>query len=148
VSTICRVLVFGIVSGLTWSCVPGTLSELSRSAGETATVIVSGVLAGVLTSFALGAALRRCGLGEALLFGVASLPLGAFAFGVCLSLVQWVVGECTGMAYRFAAPFAPIRAGAQYAILSVASVFAFILFPMAVCTTLLLRLVVRAGQES
>jgi hypothetical protein len=148
VSTTCRIFVFGIVSGLTWSCVPGVLSELFRSAGETATVIVSGVLTGVLISFALGAALRRSRLGEALLLGIAALPLGAFAFGVCLSLVHWVVRQFTGMAYRFADPFAPIMAGAQYAILGVVTVFAFILFPMAVCTTLLLRRVVRAGQES
>ena len=147
-STPLRVLAFGIVSGLIWSLVPGTLSELFRSPGETATVIVSGVLSGIVTSFALAAALARFGRGAAVLFGALSLPLGAFAFGVLLSLVQWLVREFSGTAYRFVAPeFAPLTIGAQYAVLSVISVFALVLFPLAVLTTLLLRRVIHSGQS-
>ena len=110
--------------------------------------MAAGVLAGVLASFALAAALRRCGRGAAILFGALSLPVGAFLFGVLLSLVQWLVREFTGTAYPFVAyEFAPIKTGAQYALLSVISVLAFILFPLAVGTTLLLRRVVHSGHS-
>ena len=144
-STPLRVLAFGVVSGLIWSLVPGTLSELFRSPGETATVIVSAVLSGIVTSFTLAAALARFKHVAAIFFGLLSLPLGAFAFGVLLSLVQWLVREFNGVAYSFVEPeFAPFTAGAEYALLSVISVFAFVLFPLAVLTTFLLRRVIHS----
>ncbi len=146
-STPSRVLAFGVASGVIWSLVPSTLSELFRSPGETATVIVSGILSGILTSFALAAPLARFGHGAAILFGTLSLPLGAFTFGVLLSLVQWLVRDFSGTAYQFVAyGFAPLTVGAQYAVLSVISVFAFVLFPLAVLTTFLLRRVIHSGH--
>jgi hypothetical protein len=136
------------VSGLIWSLVPGALSELFRSPGETATVVVSGVLSGILTSFALAAPLARFGRGPVILFGALSLPLGAFAFGVLLSLVQWLVREFSGTGYRFVAhEFASLTAGIQYAVSSVISVFAFVLFPLAVLTTFLLKRAIHSGHS-
>src|SRR5690349_21518456 len=128
-STPLRVLAFGIVSGLIWSLVPGTLSELFRSPGETATVIVSGMLSGIVTSFALAAALMRCHRLATILFGALSLPLGAFAFGFLLSVVQWLVREFSSTSYRFVGHgFAPFIAGAQYAVFSI-TVFGYVLLP-------------------
>ena len=139
---------FGILSGVIWSAVPGTLSELFRSPGETATVIVAGGLAGVLVSLALKPVLARFGRWAALWLGILSLPFGAFAFGVFISLVQWLVREFTGVAYRFVEQrFNPFQAGAEYAVFSVISVFAIILFPLAVLTTFLLRAVIVSGHE-
>ena len=62
------------------------------------TVIVSGVLSGVIVSFALVAPLAKSSRGKTILLGALSLPLGAFVFGVLLSLVQWLVREFGGTA--------------------------------------------------
>jgi hypothetical protein len=143
-----RVLTFGVVSGLIWSVIPGLLSELFRSTGETVTVLVSGILTGALTSFALRAPLAKCRRQTAILLGLLSLPFGAFAFGVLTSLVQWVVRELTGTSYRFVAhDFSPFHTGISYAVLSAVSIFAFVLFPLAVLTTFLLRAMVLSGSR-
>ena len=147
-STTLRVLAFGVVSGLIWSVVPGTLAELFRSPRETAMVVVSGLLTGVLTSFGLSAPLARFGLRATIVFGALSLPLGAFIFGVLLSLAHWVVRAFSGTTHQLSAhAFAPMTAGAEYAILSVVSIYAIVLFPLAVSTTFLLRRVIHSGHN-
>ena len=139
-STSFRVLSFGVISGLLWSLIAGFIGELFRSPGESVTVIVSGVLSGVIVSFALVAPLAKSSRGKTILLGALSLPLGAFVFGVLLSLVQWLVREFGGTAYRNVAnEFAPFTAGFEYAVLSVISIFAVVFFPLAVLTTFLLR---------
>jgi hypothetical protein len=137
-NTTLRVLLFGVVSGVIWSVVPGTLAELFRSPGATATVIVSGVLSGVLTSFVLKTPLARFGRPGAAIFGVLSLPLGAFVFGAFLSLVQWAV---------LGRDLTPLDAGLNFAGFSVFSYFALVLFPLAVLTTFLLRAVIVSGSR-
>lgn len=137
-NTTLRILAFGMVSGLIWSGVAGTLNELFRSPRETATAIVSGVLAGVFTSFALKLPLVRSGKLAAIVFGLLSLPLGAFAFGILLSLVQWAALD---------RDLTPLALGVQYALLSVVSIFAVVLFPLAVLTTFLLRAVTISGSR-
>ena len=144
-STPFRVLAFGVISGLLWSLIAGVLGELFRSPGESATVIVSGVLSGTLIALALVAPLARFSRGTTILFGVLSLPLGAFVFGVLLSLVQWLVREFGGTAYWYVAHgFAPFTVGVEYAVVSVISVFSFVFFPLAVITTFLLRRVIHS----
>ena len=143
-----RVLLFGFVSGLIWSVVPGALSEMFRSPGETITVAASGALTGVFVSLVFRALLTKIDLWGAIAIGILSLPLGAFAFGVLISLVQWMVLRATGISYRFVANgFNPFQSGFEYAVLSVISVLAFILFPLAIVTTLLLRVVILAGKR-
>ncbi|MDB6064699.1 MAG: hypothetical protein JWR26_907 [Pedosphaera sp.] len=147
-STASRVLVFGVVSGMIWSVVPGTLSELFRSPGETITVAASGALTGVLVSFTLRTLLSKSGRWGAFAFGILALPLGAFAFGVLISLVQWMVKDFTGVAYRFVANgFSPFRSGFEYAVFSVISIFGCILLPLSILTTFLLRAVIVADRR-
>ncbi len=147
-STSLRVLAFGVASGLIWSVVPGTLNELFRSPRETATVVVSGLLTGVLTPFALSAPLARFGRRATIVFGALSLPFGAFIFGVLHSLARWVLRELSGTTHQFAThTFAPMTTGAEYAVLSVVSIYAIVLFPLAVSTTFLLRRVILSGHS-
>ncbi|HMO66013.1 MAG TPA: hypothetical protein PKE47_12460, partial [Verrucomicrobiota bacterium] len=73
-----RILAFGAASGLAWSLVPGVLSELLHSPGEIATVMLSGLLTGVMVSLLLVLALAKSGRGTAILLGALSLPLGVF----------------------------------------------------------------------
>jgi hypothetical protein len=138
---------FGFISGLIWSIVPGLISGLFvYSLDETVTVFASGALAGLLVSFALGTLLMRSNFGSTLAFGLLSLPLGAFAFGVFVSLVQWIAREFTGVPYRFVADgFSPFETGFDYAVYSLFSSFAFFLIPLAILTTFILRAVIRSG---
>jgi hypothetical protein len=142
--TTTRVLCFGTISGLIWSVVPGILSELFRSSRETATVLISGVLTGVVVSLSLEAPLVKFGRWSGFVFGLLSLPLGSFAFGVLISLVQLAASKLTGGEYRFVSyGFNPFQTGFGYALVSIISVFALVLFPLAVLTTLLLRAIVK-----
>lgn len=144
-----RILVFGVLSGLLWSAIPGVLTELFRSVGEALTVAVAGCVTGVIVSVALSRPLMFFGRPAAILLGVVSLPIGAFTFGAVLSIVQRTVLNLSGISYRFAAPdFAPFTSGFQYAIGSVLSVFALGLFPLAVVTTVLLRVVIRIERQN
>jgi hypothetical protein len=145
-----RILIFGTVSGLLWAVVPGSLSDLFNDhlAGETATVFISGALSGLVVSFVLWRLLVKSSVGGALAVGILSLPLGAFAFGVIISFVQWVAREFTGVPYRFVADgFSPFQAGFQYAAYSLVTVFALILVPLSIVTTIILRAVIRSGRN-
>jgi len=143
-NTPARVFTFGLVGGLVWAVIAGVLDELFRSRGETLTVLTSGVMSGVAVSFILFVPLARFGRLGGVLLGIASLPLGAFVFGVLASVVQWLAGQLTGETYRFIAyGFTPWRSGAELALLSMISIFAFFLFPLAVLTTFLLRAILR-----
>jgi hypothetical protein len=148
-NTTSRVLIFGVVSGLVWSLVPGLLSELFESPGETATVLGSGAITGVVISLALRPLLAKFGRGGALGFGVLSLPVGAFIFGVIISLIQFAIKALVGISYRFADGGGhPILAGLGYAFMSVLSIFAVVLLLLAVLSTFCLRaLIVRGVRD-
>jgi hypothetical protein len=77
--------------------------------------------------------------GHTLLLGILALPAGAFCFGVCIPFVcliaHLVTGENFGNFPSGDDRFMPLTEGATYALLSVISVFAVILFPLAVHTT-------------
>ena len=77
-----QTLTFGIVAGCLWSLVPGTLGELYRSEGQVLTVLLAGVVTGVLTSIALSGLLEKSRRVLTLLLGLLALPLGAFLFGI------------------------------------------------------------------
>jgi hypothetical protein len=135
-----RVLTFGIGSGLVWAIIAGVLDQLFVSTGEVVTVLASGVLSGIVVSFLLLVPLAKSGRWVSLVFGLLSLPLGAFAFAVLASAVQWAARESTGFTGRFiASGFSPVDSGLELALLSIISIFAFLLFPLAVLTTFLLR---------
>ena len=107
--------------------------------------MLSGLLTGVMVSLLLVLALAKSGRGTAILLGALSLPLGAFVFGVMIWLVHWLVPVLGRRECRDVAPiFSPLAVGAQYALVSMISVFAFILFPMAIGTTVWLRRVIHS----
>jgi hypothetical protein len=144
-----RILIFGMISGLLWSLVPGTLGELFASPGETLTVLGAGVLTGVGVSFLLYLPLARLGrkdpVRSVLIAGILSLPAGAFLFGVVVSSLQLLVHMVTGAKYPFVKyGFEPVETGFFYALLSVASFFVLGCLPLAIFTTWLFhRLVVK-----
>ena len=143
-----QVLRFGAVSGLIWSIFPAALRQV-RSLNEAATYVLAGVLVGILTSLILASALKRRGRAAAIFLGALSLPLAAFMFGVLVSVIQWLVREATGTAVGFAAYGRnPVFVGAEFSVYASISIFAPVLFLLAVGTTLLLRRFVGQGLDS
>jgi len=59
-STRVKVITFGVISGLIWSVVPGTLNDLFRS-NESILVIAAGALTGLVVSLAFKAPLTKFG---------------------------------------------------------------------------------------
>lgn len=139
--------IWGSVYGALWSFAPGVLSELLRQPGEAATVVLSGILTGVVVTFSLATLLPRCQRPVAWLLGAMSLPLGAGIFGLVISWIHWIVMKLTGTHYRFVMEiveppgyvFGPLQAARDYAIYSTLSVFALLFIPLAILTTLHLR---------
>src|SRR5580692_6084663 len=91
-----KVLTFGVVSGLVWSVVPSVLAVMWLGArwfdatDDVTAKALSGVLTGVVISFALGVPLKKFGKRAAMLLGALSLPVGAFVYGFIFSIVQWI----------------------------------------------------------
>ncbi len=132
---------FGAASGLVWSLVPLVLSELYQSAGEIVSVLSAGTLTGITVTLILAGPLSLSRRRTAVMVGAASLPLGAFLFGVIVSWVHLGLWHWSGTTYRFVEHrFDPLEAGWTYLVsLSWIPWFAAILFPLAVVTTILLH---------
>ena len=141
-----RVVAFGILAGSVWSLVPGVLSELLRDRDQALMVVAAGMATGVVVSLLLYRALLGVPLRGAALLGALSLPLGAFVFGVTISVVHLLAQAVTGATYRFAeGGFGPVTNGVFYAYYSVfyglvpRFGLGLLLFPMAVLTTCCLQ---------
>src|SRR5262245_6579300 len=83
-----RSVVFGVVAGGLWSLLPGIFTQLSRPAEQAITVLLAGVVTGVLITLALSIPLKQAGVVRTTLLGILALPFSAFLFGVLLSVVQ------------------------------------------------------------
>jgi MFS family permease len=136
VKAFARVLAFGFVSGLLWSVVAGILADLFGTPADVPATIFAGVVAGVVTSAVLALLVARFGRGLTIVLGLLSLPLGAFVFGFSLAFISRVLPALTSGTRALINPW---TLGSEYALLSVVSTFAIGLFPLAVVTTLLLR---------
>ena len=143
--TLGRVLAFGFVSGLLWSVVPGILGDLFSTRADVPATLIAGVVAGVITSAVLALLLVRFGRGPTVVLGLLSLPLGAFVFGFTLALMSRFLPALTG---GTRAQIDPWNMGLNYALLSVISIFALGLFPLAVVTSLLLRALLVQGRRA
>lgn len=142
VSIPARIVLFAVSVGLLWSLAPGGLNEQFRLAGTPAVLIASG-LTGVFVSSVLYKPLMKCGRLGAFFLGIAALPLGAFCFGVCESVIYLIKEFHTGTGITPGDDrYMPIALGAEYAVLSVISAFAVILVPLATLTTFFLRAVI------
>jgi len=142
-----RIFLFGTFCGLLWSFVPSfLLGDEFKSGGEAAVVLLAGIISGILVSFILYKPLSKSNRTTAVGLGLFALPLGAFCFGVCVSLVCLAARHITGENIPYGGigddKFMPIMEGVGYAVLSVISIFAVFLFPLAVLTTFLLRSVI------
>jgi hypothetical protein len=137
-----RIVAFGFVSGLVWSLAPGMLTDLFSTRADLTATLIASVIAGVVTSAILAPLVAKFGRAVAVVFGLLSLPLGAFAFGFSLTVINRFLPIPGGTR----ALGDPWDQGFYYALLSVISVFAVGFFPLAVLTTLLLRRFVR-GQD-
>lgn len=139
-NTFVRLFVFGAASGLVWGVVPLTLSELWQSAGEAVSILFAGALTGVAVTLLLAWPLHQSGRSPAIAIGIASLPLGAFLFGVIASWVHYGLAQRSGVTYRFMRHrFDPLQVGQDYALFASLSWFAIVLIPLAVVTTILLH---------
>ena len=134
-NTTAKVITFGIVSGLTWSVIPGSLNDLFQSSEESIQVVIAGLLTGVIVSLALKSPLKKFTKGWALIIGLLSLPFGAFIFGSIFSIIH-----SSDWSNAF-------QVGAEYAVISVISLFAVILFPLAVLTTFILRAIICSDEK-
>ena len=142
-SSTAKVITFGIISGLIWSVVAGGLNGLFDSAKASVLVVLAGALTGLTVSLALKAPLTKFGRWWTLVIGLVSLPLGAFIFGVVFSILDvsdWLKGSQYGI-------FNAIVIGGYFALLSVISIVAIFLFPLAVFTTFLLRVVIHSSKK-
>ena len=133
------------MSGLLWSVAPGVLANLFSSRADVPAAVVAGIVSGVITSAILGAVVARFGRGLAVGFGLLSLPLGAFVFGFNLALITRFLPALTSGSLAVVEPW---KLGSDYAILSVFTVLAVGLFPLAVVTTLLLRSFIIRGRKT
>jgi len=135
-----RLITFGATSGVVWSLAPVVLSELLRPPGQMFSVLAAGILTGVVVTLLLAWPLKWCRGWSAAISGAASLPLGAFLFGIIVSWVHYGLAQWPGVQYRFVQyRFAPLDTGMGYAL----GVFAFfpwitvVLMPLAIGTTLM-----------
>jgi len=141
--------IFGIVCGLVWATVPLFLSELNSSTGEIVSVYFAGAITGLFVSWVLGLLLPEEKRIKRICIGFASLPLGAFLFGVNLSVLHGLIELLTGISYRMIEyRFAPIEVGASYAMMSVFSFFVVGLAPLAIISTFLLNQVIKKSNQS
>lgn len=139
-----RVILFGLLSGLLWSVVPGTLANLFNSRANVPATLLAGLIAGLVTSLALASVVARFGRVLAVILGLLSLPAGAFIFGFAFALVARFLPALTRGEQ---ASMEPLKLGSNYALWSVISIFAIGLFPLAVLTTLFLRRVIMGGKK-
>jgi hypothetical protein len=108
-----RVCIFGLIAGLIWSVIPGILLKEFNSFTETIVVLVTGAITGLLVSIALYVPLKKIKswigffLGS-LFFGIIALLLGAFLFGVLISIMETAL---TGLPNYFNESFTPFSDG-------------------------------------
>jgi hypothetical protein len=146
-STNLRVVTFGIVSGLIWTLIlfhPNT-SPSAWSSGRTValTFYAVGIATGVAVSFALKVPLARCGLWCCLGLGFLALPFGAFIFELLFNFYFTIHLSIENLGAFH--PVAPFVLGFYGALWSVTAMY--YLFPAAILTTFLLRVVIRRGQK-
>lgn len=140
-----RAVWFGAFSGLIWAALVGGISGYFNWLGEGITVLFAGALTGIVVSLFLIFPLRRYGRGTAIAAGLFALPLGGFCFGVIFSTTQFVVHDLGGPSYRYVEyGWYPLKAGGEFAVLAMISIFGLLFFPLSLLTTYCLRRYIRS----
>jgi hypothetical protein len=138
-----KVIIFGVISGLIWSVIAGILCDLFQSNADGVEVVIGGLLTGVIVSLSLKSFLRKVGKGLTLVIGLFSLQFGAFVFGLVFSMLH-PSGAFVDSHYGISNA---LQVAVEHAILSVISIFAIFLLPLAVLTTFVLRQVVHSHNK-
>jgi hypothetical protein len=145
-----RVYIFGLIAGLIWSVIPGILLKEFKSFGETIAVLVTGAITGLLVSIALYIPLKKFKswigffLGS-LFFGIIALPLGAFLFGVLISIMETAL---TGLPSYFNESFSPFSDGVFLAAMSTFSFYGIVFLPLAMITTFFLKIIISSSEPT
>jgi hypothetical protein len=140
-NTTLRVAIFGVVSGLVWSVIvfhPSAL--LSSSAASALIVLATSIATGVAVSFALRFPLARSSWWLSVFFGLLALPLAALVYGFLFGLLC-VVGQHGGER-QAGLPFVYGFYGMFVSVISM-----YYLFPVAILTTLCLRVLIRGDKK-
>ena len=143
-NTLARILVFGTVSGLLWSVAPGIFYAMFNSRADVPAIVTAGIVSGIVTSAIVALLLIRFNPGMTVVFGLLSLPFGAFIFGFSVVLVAPFFPGFTGVSGAHVEPW---TLGFAFAGLSVFTIASVGLFPLAVCTTLLLKSFILRGRS-
>jgi len=145
-----RLIAFGTVSGLVWGVAPLTLLEMWQSDGETLSVLLAGILTGIaVTRLLVWPLCHSNNRWRTVAIGAASLPLGAFLFGVIGSSIQLGVARWLGVTCELVKNgFQPLHMGVGLAGASLLPMFAIVFLPLAVTTTLLLHRLMRGSDDS
>ena len=143
------IVAFGSLSGLLWALVPGTLTESWRSLETTASILSAGLVAGIATSFLLTKPLVKVNWRWVPLFGLGSLPLGAFLYGLVDGSIRFFMNPVSGRPIgRGPDWYYPIEMGGFYAFGAFTYYFPCVLIPLAILTTWLLRWVLLSCGRS
>ena len=142
-----KTLTFGIISGLFWSVAPLVLGENMGSLSEIVSVLISGILTGIIITSFLSTILPLRSKNATAAFGLLALPAGAFVFGVILTVCMWLLRAISGSIYRYSEGFNPIENGLNYAVASFLTVFAFAFIPLAIMTTFILNNILKEEQD-
>ena len=143
-----RLIAFGAVSGLVWGVVPLTLTELWQSDGETLSVLLAGVLTGIAVTLLLFWPLHLSSRWRTVAIGATSLPLGAFLFGIIALWIHFGLARWPGVTYQLVQNgFDPLQTGLGYALGSLTPLFAIVLIPLAVVTTVLQHRVMHGTDD-
>jgi hypothetical protein len=139
-STNAKVITFGIICGLIWSAI--ATGFLLDSPSNLILDLLAGSLTGVIISSVLKFPLTKHGPWWTLFFGLASLPLGAFIYGVIFSIFNFSEVVDGGSIFNVFA------IGGEFALISVISYMAVAFFPLAVLTTFILRFIIHHSKRA
>ncbi|HZF00380.1 MAG TPA: hypothetical protein VE344_00630 [Methylomirabilota bacterium] len=138
-----KITLFGIASGLIWSLIAILLHAqflFSPHASIFVALLIGGIT-GVAVSFSLKAPLTKLGKWGSAILGLLAFPLGTFIFAFLFALFEMMFGGTID--FNLSEPFI---AGFFTAYLS--AIYGFYLFPVAVLTTFILRMVIRSGNNN
>jgi hypothetical protein len=131
--------VFGLLAGLIWSLVPWATFGRFQSLESIPLVLVAGLVTGVAMSFLMERLIRGLRRNGSIVVALATLPIGAFVYGV----VTWAVVTAVPELYPGRGPVpagGPITAGGSFVLgLVMAWPLTVLLMPAAAWTTYQLR---------
>ena len=127
-----------MISGIIWAGIPAAfaIKGYHGSAKLSLLLLIAGLLTGVAVSLALKSSLEKSNGIKPLLLGTGALPLGAFVFGLCFVLLDFIFGDPVNDGITITDA---LKVGFLFAFESICTPIAIILVPPACLTTILLK---------